>query len=296
MSTLCPLCESRDGRPAFEKKDYAHYECLGCRALYVSPRPTANEIAQFYRRKGAESLSSVCWSEDSDSHRHWQDTWRRLLSEVERRSGRGPLLDLGCGTGQFLAFAHEQGWRELTGVELVPEAAAIAQKRVGAEIHVSDLTETSLEGEHFAVVFLWDIIEHIGDVGAFLREVHRLLRPGGLAVIGTVNRHGVSLRVLRERALTVSPPEHLTFFTRAGLSEAVAAAGLELTRCWSATIYLREWTRRADIDHYTEWRSRLTGGSLFRCAMTIANLALRLTNLGDELIAIARKRGGLPTD
>ena len=115
-------------------------------------------------------------------------------------------------------------------------------------------------------------------------------------MIGTVNRHGVSLRVLKERALTVSPPEHLTFFTRAGLSEAVAAAGLELTRCWSATIYLREWARRVDNDRYTAWRSKLTGGSLFRSAMNIANLALRLTNLGDELIAVARKRGGFPTD
>lgn len=114
----------------------------------------------------------------------------------------------------------------------------------------------------------------MGYVGALLREVHRLLRPGGLAIIGTVNRHALSLRLLKERALTVSPPEHLTFYTRAGLTEAVAAARLELTRCWSATVYLREWTRRADSDHYTERRSKLTDGSVFRSAMKLANLAL----------------------
>ena len=292
---MCPLCESRDARPAFTKNDYAHYECGSCRALFVSPRPTADETAEFYRRQGKDSISSVCWSEDADSHRHWQDTWRRLLTEVEKQAGRGPLLDLGCGTGQFLSFAHENGWRELTGIEVVPEAAAAARERVAAEIHVSDLTKISLPEEHFAVVFLWDIIEHVGDVRGLLREVHRILRPGGFAVIGTVNRRGVSVRVLKERALIVSPPEHLTFFTRAGMSRAVTAAGLEMARCWSATIYLREWTGRADNDGYTEWRSKLTGGALFPSAMKAANLILRLTDLGDELVAVARKRVDFPT-
>lgn len=74
--------------------------------------------------------------------------------QVEELSGRGPLLDLGCGTGQFLTFAYEQGWRELMGLELAAAAAATARKRVSAEIYVSDLTETSLEAGHFAVGFL----------------------------------------------------------------------------------------------------------------------------------------------
>ena len=90
--------------------------------------------------------------------------------QVEELSGRGPLLDLGCGTGQFLTFAYEQGWRELMGLELAPAAAATARKRVSAEIYVSDLTETS-RGGALRRRFLWDIIEHVGYVGAKSAEL-----------------------------------------------------------------------------------------------------------------------------
>jgi SAM-dependent methyltransferase len=209
---------------------------------------------------------------------------------VEAQSGLGPLLDVGCGTGQFLGFAREQGWRELTGVELLPEAAESAKKLAGAEIHLCDLADTTLPADRFAAVFLWDILEHLGDVRRMFKEVHRVLRPGGSAVLGTVNRDGLSLRAFRERALTVSPPEHLTFFTSAGLSNAMTAVGLDLERAWSETIYLREWAPRANAERYPEWRSKLTGGRSFRAAMWAANLALRLTHLGDELIAVARNR------
>ena len=215
--------------------------------------------------------------------------WRDVLNDAERRTGHGPLVDLGCGTGQFLAFAEENGWHELTGVELVEEAAATARNRVSAEIHVSDLTETSLPAEHYAVAFLWDIIEHVGDPRALLEEVRRILRPGGLAAIGTVHRHGISLRLLKERALTVSPPEHLTFFTKVGMERVISAAGLALQECWSATVYLREWTSRTDNDDYRAWRTRLGDGALFRAAMSFGNRVLRTTRLGDELIALAQK-------
>jgi SAM-dependent methyltransferase len=246
-------------------------------------------MAQFYRHHGDDAISRVCWSGNAGSHRHWHRTWRRLLANAEAQSGQGPLLDVACGTGQFLAFAREQGWRELTGVDLLPEAAASAKKLAGAEIHVCDLAETNLPADRFAAVFLWDIIEHLGDVRGVLKEVHRLLRPGGSAVVGTVNRDGLSLRAFRERALTVSPPEHLTFFTSEGLSNAMTAAGLELEQAWSETIYLREWARQSDAERYPEWRSKLMGGRSFRAAMWVGNLALRLTHLGDELIAVARK-------
>jgi SAM-dependent methyltransferase len=290
MSVVCPLCESRDARAAFQKSGYAHFECASCRALFVSPRPSSVDIVQFYRHHAGDAISRSCWSGNASSHRHWHRTWRRLLSKLQTQSGLGPLLDLGSGTGQFLAFAREQGWRELTGVELLPEAAESARKLVEAEIHVGDLAETTLPADRFAAVFLWDILEHLGDVRSVLKEVQRVLRPGGSAVLGTVNRDGLSLRAFKERALTVSPPEHLTFFTSDGLSKAMSAAGLELEQAWSEAIYLREWAPRADAERYPEWRSKLSSGRSFRAAMWVGNLALRLTHLGDELIAVARKR------
>lgn len=242
-------------------------------------------------------MSSLCWSESVASHRHAWGTWARLLSIAERLAGRGPLLDIGCGTGQFLRFARDRGFWPLVGIELLPRVARAARELAGAGIVVADLTRTVTRQDHFAVVILWDVLEHVADVRSFLYHARGLLRPGGVAIIGTVHRNGLSLRFLKERALTVAPPEHLTFPTRIGLEEATRASGLTLSHSWSNTVYLREWTRflprlrptdKTDSD-YPSWRSHLSSSKLFRFVIAAGNSLLETTRLGDELIAVAQR-------
>ncbi len=235
-------------------------------------------------------MSSTCWSDSPDSHRHSWSTWARLLDLAEKHGGRGPLLDIGCGTGQFLEFARSRGWAPRFGIELSYEAARTGRERTNDCIVVADLAKNPLPPDHFAAVVLWDIIEHVPDVRGLLSEVRRVLRPGGVALIGTVHRYGISMRLLKERALTVAPPEHLTFLTRAGLSRAAEDCGLKLSACWSNTVYLREWIRFltpvSSSEAYVSCRRNLSGGKLFRLGTACANGVLRSVNLGDELVAV----------
>jgi SAM-dependent methyltransferase len=240
-------------------------------------------------------MSRTCWSDSPDSHRHSWGTWDRLLDLAEERAGLGPLLDIGCGTGQFLDFARWRGWGPRFGIELSYQAARTARERTNDHIVVADLAKNPMPADHFAAVALWDILEHVPDVRGLLTEVRRVLRPGGVALIGTVHRYGISMRLLRERALTVAPPEHLTFLTSAGLSRAAEDCGLTLSACWSNTVYLREWVRFlprfasaqvSDPEAYVSCRTNLSAGKLFRFGIACANSVLRSVNLGDELVAI----------
>ena len=295
VSANCPLCASDDAVPAFEKNGYSLFECGECMSIFVYPRPSSEEIKTFYRRQGGDTMSSVCWSDAADSHRHSWGTWARLLDFAEKRTGRGPLLDIGCGTGQFLEFARSRGWEPRFGVELSQEAARRARQRTGDHVVVADLVKNPMPRDHFAAVVLWDIIEHVPDVRSLLSEVRRLLRPGGVTLIGTVHRKGISMRLLKERALTVAPPEHLTFLTSAGLSRAAYDCGLTLSACWSNTVYLREWvrfvpslggTRASAPQAYASWRTNLSRGPAFRLGTACANFLLSSAHLGDELVAI----------
>jgi SAM-dependent methyltransferase len=298
VSANCPLCASDDAVPAFEKNGYSLFECGECMSIFVYPRPSSEEIKTFYRRQGGDTMSSVCWSDAPDSHRHSWGTWSRLLDFAEKLAGRGPLLDVGCGTGQFLDFARAQGWEPRFGVELSPEAANRARQRTNDHIVVADLVKNPMPRDHFAAVVLWDIIEHVPDIRGLLSEVRRVLRPGGVALIGTVHRNGISMRLLKERALTVAPPEHLTFLTRAGLSRAAYDCGLTLSACWSNTVYLREWVRfvprfggpqPSESQAYISWRKNLSGNGMFRVGAACTNLVLRSLHIGDELVAIGQR-------
>ncbi len=240
-------------------------------------------------------MSSTCWSDAPDFHRHSWSTWARLLDHAEKRAGRGPLLDIGCGTGQFMEFARSRGWEPRYGVDLSHEAARRARQLTNDPIIVADLVRNPMPPDHFAAVVLWDIIEHVSDIRGLLSEARRVLRPGGVALIGTVHRNGISMRLLKEHALTVAPPEHLTFVTSAGLSRAAVDCGFTLFACWSNTVYLREWVRflprfasapASEPQAYFSWRKKLSGCLVFRLGTECANLLLSSVDFGDELVAI----------
>ena len=118
--------------------------------------------------------------------------FRALHSHAEREvlaavgDGKGALLDAGCGTGGLirrLAPRHA-AWR-WSGVDLEPVACALARERAGAgvEIHEASVTALPFGDGTFDAVVSADVLYHVDDDVAALREFFRVLRPGGVAVI-----------------------------------------------------------------------------------------------------------------
>jgi hypothetical protein len=123
-----------------------------------------------------------------------------------------------------------------------------------------------------------------------------------MLAVGTVNRLGLSLRAFGSKAFVVMPPEHLVITTSRGLRALTHRVGFEHVETYSVDIYLREWTLRLrpgrdnsaptsaeSRGSYLQTYGRLTGSALFSAAQAVANLGLRLTGLGDQLVMMARK-------
>jgi len=96
-------------------------------------------------------------------------------------------LDLGCGTGVATrAIARRPGFRgSVTGIDLSPHFVAVAQRLTAAEsiacieFHVGDSQSLSLPNESFDAVVVHTLVSHVNDPLAVLREVRRILKPGG---------------------------------------------------------------------------------------------------------------------
>ena len=152
-------------------------------------------------------------------------TFQRRLRAIERRYGkRGRLLDVGAALGDFVLEAQAAGWRA-EGVEISGYAAARARGR-GAVVHTGLLEELRLPAARFDVVTLYDTIEHLTDPVATLREIERLLVPGGLLHLVTPNVGGLQARVLGAKWYHYKPGEHLFYFSPATLRVAIERAGL----------------------------------------------------------------------
>jgi SAM-dependent methyltransferase len=126
------------------------------------------------------------------------------LRWLERCAGplRGRrVLDAGCGAGEYARALAALG-AKVCGVEI--DGEKLAKSRVGADVRAhlvqGDLERTPFASACFDVVLLNEVIEHVPDDAAALREAFRLLRPGGALVVFAPNRlfpfetHGIHLR------------------------------------------------------------------------------------------------------
>jgi SAM-dependent methyltransferase len=151
---------------------------------------------------------------------------RDLLSERERRIEdvkeelayihslpAGRILDVGCGLG-YLLSAVDGGW-EKHGLELSEFAAKRAAEH--GKIHVGDLRSAAYPDEHFDVIVLYHVIEHMYQPVEELEEIFRVLKPNGSLIIGTPNFDSACARRFGEKYRLLHDATHITLFSRESL-------------------------------------------------------------------------------
>lgn len=212
------------------------------------------------------------------------DAGSRRAARIEKALGRvGRMLDVGCGTGFQLAAAAARGW-EVEGVEVSAAAATYARSRHEVTVHTGTLASADLPDDSFDAAVLSHVVEHVPDPVGLLKDVARILRPGGVALIAVPNADGLiySAYNLLHRArgtyglaafsCSLFPPSHLTAYTRSSIAALVDRGGLSLE---SVTISgkgdpehypMKTWRgagRAPVLQHAIEWIGRRTGkGSL----------------------------------
>lgn len=118
---------------------------------------------------------------------HWWFRGRRMLFAAElRKLNVGPdskFLDVGTGMGSNLRMLRDEGYRSLAGVDLSQVAVHHCVTNGFESVLMGDVTNLPFAEGNFNVVLATDIIEHVEDDRVALREMHRVLAPGGHIVI-----------------------------------------------------------------------------------------------------------------
>lgn len=103
------------------------------------------------------------------------------------------ILDAGCGAGYGLEIiSKELKPAELVAFDLLPEEVAQAKRRkISAKIFVGDITNINLSSEKFDAVFTFTVLHHTPKWREGIKELHRVLKPGGVLLINEHNRSAI---------------------------------------------------------------------------------------------------------
>jgi len=147
----------------------------------------------------------------------------------ERRPQRGRLLDIGCGTGEFVATAVRRGWRS-AGLEISSRAAELALRK-GLDVCCCTLSSAPYRKGSFDVITCLDVLEHVADPLQDLQLIRDLLAAEGLLVVRVPNTifHLIKTRICAAFGVSdvgLQMDYHLNHFTPRTLVEALRRAGL----------------------------------------------------------------------
>lgn len=232
----CNICDSDDYHVLYEA-DHGHVKnkdllgvyrasadqflfdqlvkCNTCGLIYVNPRLNCNTILRIYQTSEDQDFVSQAKAREK--------TFLKYVRQIEKHSPKGRILDVGTGSGAFLAAAKKRGWG-VYGIELNTWLCAWITRNYNIEVKNGTLFEQRYPDSFFDVVTLWDVLEHMGDPKAVLSEIRRILKPNGLLVINFPNISSLLAR-LAGRKWWFLLSVHLYYFTPQTLRKLVRAVG-----------------------------------------------------------------------
>ncbi len=219
-----------NGRPADPEHFYCttlsygqHYQIVQCRRcglVYTNPRRRPTEMLQDY-----EAVIDTRYIQEREGRLL---TFGRRIRTLERmipdHNGHR-LLDIGAHVGVFVEVAQARGW-EAFGLEPSKWAVDVGRS-MGLNMIQGTLRDVQLDANTFDLVTMWDVIEHLYDPLNDLREIARILKPGGLVCIHTMNIDSPFARLMGKRWPWLVEM-HLYFFTPPTLSAMAEKAGLRV--------------------------------------------------------------------
>jgi 2-polyprenyl-3-methyl-5-hydroxy-6-metoxy-1,4-benzoquinol methylase len=220
--------------------DYVVCANRACESVWLRTRPIQQDIGKAYSSYHTHSKSLVGKPLVSLAKRLTRAAFYpgRLLSPHCRVANPrmkymscehdpvGRLLEIGAGGGRYLRRMKERGWH----VEGVDIDINLKEKlgKLNIPIHIGDILDLNLTANTYDVIVMSQTIEHVYQPGAVLREVLRLLKPGGKIVLTTPNVASHARALCGRFWRGWEPPRHLHLFSRDTLGRLLHSCGYEL--------------------------------------------------------------------
>lgn len=188
--------------------NYSIYACSRCSVLFTYPQPDTRweefNNERYDSKKDKEAYLGI--------YNKIYKRAKKYASYIKRYKRNGRYLDIGCSYGIYLKAAREAGYT-VSGVEIAPHAARYAKKELKLDVFDGTLEKVKFKKHTFDIVTLYDVLEHVPDIQKFLKEIYRIMKPGGVLVVQSPNSRSFAFKVLGTQWNWLLVPNHLWHFS-----------------------------------------------------------------------------------
>jgi SAM-dependent methyltransferase len=237
-------------------KGYSYVQCPNCHYIFLNPRPGIQSIGGYYPKdyysfqmptsrslrdklrglvmliEGEYPLPPLPWRLKAIAHlatRIFGSQIKVILPYVQTFDRQPRLLEVGCGSGNFLEWARQAGWAD-HGVEVEPQAVNNAKARK-LNVVLGTLEQANYPDAYFDAILLDNSLEHMHHPLETLKECRRVLSHSGLLIICVPNFESLGADLFGSFWHLQSAPHHLSQFSQKTLSSILSRAGF-LTTKW----------------------------------------------------------------
>lgn len=231
----CPICGGKISKQLLVCKDYTVSQadfnvmlCGSCEFAITSPRPHEQDLGRYY---------------ESDEYISHSNTKKGLISRlyqaVRKRALRGKLgllnslvgktgsmLDVGCGTGEFLGTCKEAGWQTM-GIEPSEMARKQGRENFGLDVR-EEAAIDSLPEKSFDAITMWHVLEHVPDLPARVKRLKLLLKDDGVLIVAVPNRASHDAEHYGKFWAAYDVPRHLWHYRAKDMRALMSNHGFEV--------------------------------------------------------------------
>lgn len=234
MNSKCIICETI-GELLYTVEGIRINKCPNCGLVYTEHKNIFQDSLYEVNYFTGKGISGKDFLKNKEILEFDRFRLKMRLKKIEQFASKGNLLDVGCATGIFMEMAQNKDWN-CYGIELSDFAANYCRDELKLNVMTGTLDKVSYPENYFDVVTLFHVLEHISDPVTFLsKDVHPILKSGGLLVIETPNFASLESKTNREQWSDLKPREHLYHFTPSTLKKIIENAGFEIVQIHTRT-------------------------------------------------------------
>lgn len=295
-SHTCNLCFSNKISTMFEKNNYHFNKCENCGIIYINPMPNETELVKLYNDPSKAIYYEKATQEGIIYAEKVKSGLFKDLKAINFNSWKR-ILDIGCGGG-FLLNSVKKEFDELHGLEVSMELVRFAKSKWSLNVHHGEIQNVNLPENYFDIVTLYDVIEHIPKPLIFLDAIYRILKHNGVIVIVTPNANGLSARIMKEKWIYYTPPEHIFYYTPKSIKVLLKTKGFKICKVKTENLYINHISMQKcyrDVN-LKELRVSTSDVSkyinkylILRGVKALINKILETHFIGDNLVCYAKK-------